>query len=326
MTAAGPPAVRWGFIGAGFVATQALAPAVHAGSLAVLQAAAAREQRRADALEPVGFSSTDYRHVLNHEDVDVVYISLTNDVHLEWILEALDSGKHVVCEKPLTLNAGQAQAAFDAARAADRLLVEAAWTQWHPRTRRLDGLIGEGTLGGIRQITAEFTFEGVPPGNYRLDAARGGGALLDVGPYVIRPLVNWGGTSWMTGEADRVVNEHATDVRTRAVLVSDGGAEAHVLASFLDPEHQALRLLTESAQVTLSAPAFTSWRQPCSLELQEGGRVWSETFATCDAYEVMVNDVSRRILGDPDSFVVGAEETLRCLRVMDLIDSAVHPS
>jgi xylose dehydrogenase (NAD/NADP) len=294
VTAAGPPAVRWGFIGAGFVATQALAPAVHAGSLAVLQAAAAREQRRADALEPVGFSSTDYRHVLNHEDVDVVYISLTNDVHLEWILEALDSGKHVVCEKPLTLNAGQAQAAFDAARAADRLLVEAAWTQWHPRTRRLDGLIGEGTLGGIRQITAEFTFEGVPPGNYRRDAARGGGALLDVG--------------------------------TRAVLVSDGGAEAHVLASFLDPEHQALRLLTESAQVTLSAPAFTSWRQPCSLELQEGGRVWSETFATCDAYEVMVNDVSRRILGDPDSFVVGAEETLRCLRVMDLIDSAVHPS
>jgi len=326
VTAASPPPVRWGFVGAGFVATRALAPAVHAGSQAVLQAAAARDRHRADALEPVGFSSADYRHVIAHDDVDVVYISLTNDLHLEWILEALDSGKHVVCEKPLAVNAAQARIAFDAALAADRLLVEAAWNQWHPRTRRLDAMIDEGVLGDIRTITAEFTFDGVPAGNYRLDATKGGGALLDVGPYVVRPLVKWGGTSWVPGEAERVVNDDATDIRTRAVLLAAEGASAQIVASFMDPEHQQLRLETESAQVTLSQPAFTSWREPSSLEVREGKRLWSESFVTCDAYEIMVDEVSRRVLGDSDAFVVTAQETLGCLHVMDLIASTVGPS
>lgn len=326
MSASSPPPVRWGFIGAGFVATKALAPAVHASPSAVLQAAAARDSRRAAALEPVAISSADYRQVITDDDVDAVYISLTNDVHLDWILSALEAGKHVLCEKPLTMNAAECRVAFDAARAADRLLVEAAWNQWHPRTRRLDELIGTGTLGPVRRVTAEFTFDGVPQGNYRLDAARGGGALLDVGPYLIRPVANWVGPSWEVDEVHRLVSEGQTDLRTRAALSAGSGAMAHVLASFTDPEHQLLRLDTDSGSATLGSPAFTSWRQPSSLELVDGGREWSESFPGCDAYEVMVSHVSRRIQGDDNTFVVTEEESLRCLHLMDLIDTAARRS
>ena len=326
MSAASPPPVRWGFIGAGFVATKALAPAVHSSPHAVLQAAAARDTRRASALEPAGISSDDYDQVITNDEVDAVYISLTNDVHLDWILQALEAGKHVLCEKPLTMNAAECRLAFDAARAAERLLVEAAWNQWHPRNRRLDELIGTGTLGRVRRVTAEFTFDGVPEGNYRLDAARGGGALLDVGPYLLRPVANWVGSTWEVDEVERLVSDQDTDLRTRAALSADSGATAHVLASFADPEHQLLRLDTDGGSATYGSPAFTSWRQPSSLELVDDGREWSESFPGCDAYEVMVTDVSRRIQGDDDSFVVSEEESFRSLHLMDLIDAAARPS
>ncbi len=326
MSAASPPPVRWGFIGAGFVATKALAPAVHSSPHAVLHAAAARDSRRAAALGPAGISSTDYRHVITDDDVDAVYISLTNDLHLDWILTALEAGKHVLCEKPLTMNAAECRVAFDAARAADRLLVEAAWNQWHPRTRRLDELVSSGTLGGVRRVTAEFTFDGVPEGNYRLDAARGGGALLDVGPYISRPVANWADSSWAVDEVERLVSDQGTDLRTRVALSAPSGARAHVLASFADPEHQLLRLDTDNGSATLGPPAFTSWRQPSSLELVDGGREWSESFQGCDAYEVMVSHVSRRIQGDDSTFAVTEEESLRCLQLMDLIDAAARRS
>ena len=314
--------VRWGFIGAGFVATKALAPAVHASPIAVLQAAAARDVGRAAALEPAGFSSSEYRRVISDDAVDVVYISLTNDAHLAWIVEALEAGKHVLCEKPITRNASECRMAFDAARAANRLLVEAAWNQWHPRTRRLDELVHSDTLGRVRGVTAEFTFDGVPDGNYRLDASRGGGALLDVGPYVVRPIATWADASWSVDDVERTISDCGTDLRTRSRLSASNGATAHVLASFTDPEHQQLRLNTASGTVTCGSPAFTSWRQTSELEIVVDGQRWTEEFPSCDAYELMVSDVSRRIRGDEDAFVITPDESVACLQLMDLISSA----
>ncbi|MEO8106602.1 MAG: Gfo/Idh/MocA family oxidoreductase [Actinomycetes bacterium] len=324
MRSAAPPPVRWGFLGAGFVASQALAPAVHASPVAVLHAAAARDAERANALEPLGFSADDYWSVVNDDTVDAVYISLANDAHLAWILAALTAGKHVLCEKPITLNASECRVAFDAAQAADRLLVEGAWNQWHPRTRRLDELMRSGTLRQVRSVTAEFTFDGVPDGNYRLDVARGGGALLDVGPYLVRPMATWTNGSWTVEDVDRTLSDRTTDLRTRATLSSSDGARAQVLASFADPEHQQLRLDTANGSAMWGSPAFTSWRQTSSLELSVDGRRWSEKFASCDAYEIMVSEVSRRIRGDEDAFVVTADESVACLQLMDLIDAAAR--
>ncbi|MFM8482023.1 MAG: Gfo/Idh/MocA family protein, partial [Actinomycetota bacterium] len=92
--------IRWGFLGAGYVASRAMAPAVHAARGAVLQAVASRDPQRSASLEPrvvVG----DYAQLLDAPDVDAVYISLTNTQHHEWVVAALQAGKHVLCEKPL---------------------------------------------------------------------------------------------------------------------------------------------------------------------------------------------------------------------------------
>ncbi len=319
MTGLATHVIRWGFLGAGFVATKALAPAVHASPHARLQAVAARDERRAAALEPIGRIATSYDEVLEDDQVDAVYISLTNEAHLRWILASLDRGKHVLCEKPITLSADECRTAFAAARAADRLLVEAAWTQWHPRTRRLDTLVRRGDLGTQPAITATFTFDGVPHTNFRLDPARGGGVLLDVGPYLLRPAANWVDDEWQLAAVECDTGPPGVDLRTRAELSTAAGAQAHVTGSFLDPEFQVLRVTGHGVSAECGPPAFTSWREPATLELTEGDRSWSETFPTCDAYELMVSAVSRRINGDDEFFVIPEDESVRCMALIDLI-------
>ena len=260
--------------------------------------------------------------VLRDDQVEAVYISLTNETHLRWITAALEAGKHVLCEKPITLDARECRAAFDAAAAADRLLVEAAWTQWHPRSRRAEALMASGDLGPTRSIDAIFTFDGVPDDNYRLDVARGGGALLDVGPYLLRPATRWEPGSWTVEAVERQVSATGTDLRTSADLTAADGANAHVVASFVDPEHQLLTVRGAALTLTWGSPAFTTWRDVATLEISDGDRSWTESFPACDAYQLMVAAVSRRIRGDTDAYVVEEDETVRCMELIDLVSTA----
>lgn len=322
MTALATGPVRWGFLGAGFVASRALAPAVHACTEAQLQVVAARDPVRAAALEPLARSTANYGDVISDDQVEAVYISLTNETHLQWITAALDAGKHVLCEKPITLDARECRMAFATAAAADRLLVEAAWTQWHPRSRRAEALMTSGELGPTRIIDGAFTFDGVPDDNYRLDAARGGGALLDVGPYLLRPVVCCGRAPWTVDAVERRVGAAGADLLTSADLTGPDGAQAYVVASFVDPEHQHLRVSGDELTMTWGAPAFTTWRDVATLELSDGERTWTESFPACDAYELMVTAVSRRIRGDSDVYIVEEDETQRCMELIDLVSAA----
>lgn len=322
MTSADTGRVRWGFLGAGFVAARAVGPAVHASPHAELQAVAAREVARAESLEPRGLAVGNYQAVLEDDSVDAVYISLTNEAHLHWITAALAAGKHVLCEKPITLNADECRRAFGAARSAGLLLVEAAWTQWHPRTQRVGAMVAAGDVGEVRTISASFTFNGVPAENYRLDPRRGGGSMLDVGPYLLRPAVTWVNEDWSVEVARRTTSEIGTDLRTSATLTTVTGAKAEVLSSFVDAEQQSLKLQGSSATVTFGSPAITSWREAAGIEITDGGTRWEESFAFCDAYELMVSSVSRRIRGDEDAYVTTEEESLGCMTLIDRIDDA----
>ena len=174
--------VRWGFLGAGYVASRAVAPAVHRSTGSVLQVVASRDTARAAALEPRRAVDS-YTTVCQADDVDVVYVSLPNDRHLPWVVAALQAGKHVLCEKPLGLDGTQVALMADAAQASGSMLVEASWNRWHPRTRRVEALLRD--ISGEVEARTWFTFTGVPTDNYRLDPDHGGGALLDVGCYAI---------------------------------------------------------------------------------------------------------------------------------------------
>jgi predicted dehydrogenase len=298
--------VRWGFLGAGFVASKGMAPAVHAADGAVLQAVGARDAGRAAALEPAG-SVGSYAQICAADDVDAVYVSLPNNDHLHWVQVALEAGKHVLCEKPLAMDAAEVGAMRAVAERADRLLVEAAWNRWHPRTRRIDELVAP--LTGQREVDAWFTFPGVPVDNYRLDPARGGGALLDVGCYTVSAALaalgvddSGGGPVVDVVSVGRTTGPTGVDLTTVASLAHPNGT-ARVTASLERPEAQGLTIEAPGLSVEFAGQAFTTWREPSVLRIVQDGVAREEQFEACDPYQIMVEAVSARIRGE-DAWVL----------------------
>lgn len=314
----GPVPVRWGFLGAGFVASKGMAPAVHAADGAVLQAVGARDHARAALLEPAAGVGS-YEQVCARDDIDAVYVSLPNDDHLHWVKAALAQGKHVLCEKPLAMNAAEVAEMRRAAESSGRLLVEAAWNRWHPRSRRVDALVEP--LTGQRDVRAWFTFPGVPAGNYRLDPARGGGALLDVGCYTVAAaLTMLGADAVDVVSVQRHLGPTGVDLTTSAVLAHANGS-ASVTASFERPEAQGLTLEAPGLGVALGGQAFTTWREPCVLRVVEDGEAREERFEACDPYQLMVQAVSGRIRGE-DPWVLPLGTSQAVAAALDAIAAA----
>ncbi len=286
--------MRWGFLGAGFVASRAMAPAVHAAGGAVLQVVGARDVTRAQGLDPVR-SVSDYAEVCHAQDVDAVYLALPNDDHLPWALEALAAGKHVLCEKPLGRSAAEVARMTAAAQQSGLLLVEAAWNRWHPRTQRFAELVA--SLRGRCEVRARFTFPGVPEGNYRLDTERGGGALLDVGCYGVAAALVALGSAVDVESVQRQLGPTGVDLRTHAVLSSVLGTAA-VTASIDDPEAQGLTVESPGCSIEFVGPAFTTWNTPSELRIVSDGIARVEQFPACDPYQLMIEAVSARIRGE----------------------------
>lgn len=307
--------IGWGFIGAGWIAQRAMAPAVHHAEGAHLQSVASRDMERSRLLEPRSVHEK-YEGVLADPDVDVVYICLANHQHLEWVTAALEAGKHVLCEKPLAMNAAEAELMAAAARQADRLLVEAVWNQWHPRFRRLVELVNSGGLGQITEIDSAFTFPASLDGNYRNHPEFGGGAWMDVGGYQVQ--------AWLALMADedcsvqavqRTIGGTGIDLTTEVTARIGERTIAAGVASFERPEDQRLVVTGSEATAWLEPQqAFTTWREPSTLQLND----ITETFPKADAYQLMVEAVSDRVAG-ADSWVVPLEQSLRTASVLDLI-------
>jgi predicted dehydrogenase len=310
--------VRWGFLGAGYVASRAMATAVHSAEGATLYAVASRDEARSRALEPTIVHS-DYRSLVDDPMVDAVYISLTNAQHAQWVVAALESGKHVLCEKPLAMNAAEARMMFDVAKRSDRLLVEASWVRWHPRFRRMAALVNEGALGEVTSIESAFTFVGDMTDNYRLQSEWGGGALLDVGCYQAQAWVAFtgGAPDVSITSVERTLSDTGVDLTTRATAIIGGAVRSTMLGSFVLPATQSLVVTgTETSMRTGAGESFTSWCEASSLSIG----THEERFALVNAFVVMVEEMSRSVLG-VNGWVVPMSDSIRCAATLDSIAS-----
>jgi predicted dehydrogenase len=163
-------------------------PGAHASPKVELVAVASRDQARAEAYAreweiPRAYGS--YEALLEDPEVDAVYISLPNTMHVEWSIRSVEAGKHVLCEKPLTRDPADAEAAFDAADRAQRILMEAFMYRHNPQTKRLRRLVDEGAVGDVRLIRSAFSYSLYDEQNIRLRTDVEGGALMDVGCYCV---------------------------------------------------------------------------------------------------------------------------------------------
>ena len=308
--------VNWGFLGAGFVASRGLAPAVHASRGANLYAVASRDEKRSATLEPERVHAT-YDELLADERVDAVYISLSNSQHIEWVTKSLEAGKHVLCEKPLGLNAKETEAMFDIAAHNDQLLIEAVWGRWHPRFARIVHLVTAGEIGDIEHIETAFTFTSEMTDNYRLNPSMGGGALLDVGCYQAHAWVALtnGATDFSITELARTVGPTGIDLTTDVNVRINNGVTAHAVSSFALPSNQQFIIRGTNGQIsTETGESFTTWNEASSLLVNDV----REEFPVTNAFVEMVENVSRVIEGD-SGWVVPSTDSIRVAQILDSI-------
>jgi predicted dehydrogenase len=308
--------IRWGFLGAGSIARKALTPAVHGAKNAILQAVASRDAIRSQSLEPVKVHAT-YQDLLDDPEIDAVYISLANHQHCEWSIKALQAGKHVLCEKPIAMDAKEARLMAEAAKNNNRMLVEAVWTRWHPRFIRMVELVQSGAIGEIKAIDASFTFPGSLEGNYRLAPEMGGGSLFDVGPY---PLHAWsaltqGNLKMKINSIQRNTGSTGVDMTTRIDATLNGSIAVNALTSFEREEEQLLLVTGSVSSIeNIGNDAFTSLRNPSVLKVGD----LLESFAPVDPYQLMVENFGARINGE-ESWILPIEETIRVMEILDEI-------
>ena len=294
--------VNWGFIGAGGLATGTTAKSLHNAHNANLFAAAARDKSRALGLSPkIAYDS--YEKLIQDPNIEAVYISLNNDAHLPWILKSLDAGKHVLCEKPMVLNAGETINAYAHAKDKGLLLVEAVWSLWHPRAQRMQELVSSNAIGSPTNYLGTFTFDGVTKGNYRLDPNKGGGALYDVGIYPLHALVALldEDTRYSLTQAEKENHGEQVDMTMKAQFDfenSHSKGSGAIVSSFA--MHPSQRFVLKGSEGEISLPkdqAFTSFNQASELILTVNGQKHTEHFAPVDPYQLMFENVSDRISG-----------------------------
>jgi xylose dehydrogenase (NAD/NADP) len=322
MTVAISGRFRWAVLGPGFVATRAVMPAIAGSRNGVIHAVASRDLARAEAAARPFDAPRVYRGysaALADPAVDGVYLALPNHLHAHWAVRAAEAGKHILCEKPLATNAAEAAAIVAACRQAGVLLMEAVMYRFHPRSRRIEAIVGSGAIGEVRSIHAAFTFPLRDPTTYRLVPEFGGGALLDVGCYGINAA------RWIAGrEPDHTaaLSRHdGIDWRTDALLGFPGGTVAHVLAAFDAAEHQRLTIVGTDGELSIRL-AFTAWREDeTTLRVQTAAGDSVLSFPPADPYRMMVEQFVAAARGEEPP-LLPPDDGLKTLEALDAVRRA----
>ena len=178
--------VKWGLLSTALINDLNLAGAAESSEVNVIGVASRDEERARSYANEHGLERSygSYEALLADPDIEAVYVSLPNSLHVEWTLRALDAGKHVLVEKPFSKHPDQVEEAFDRAEAAGLVLSEGFMWRHHPQARRLTELIDSGVAGRVRVVRTAFAFDLATErgaGDTRFDPALDGGALMDVG-------------------------------------------------------------------------------------------------------------------------------------------------
>lgn len=230
--------LRWGVIGTAGIADRAVVPAIGASRNGRVVAVASRDPERARAFaaaHSIPRAHGSYEALLEDESIDAVYVPLPNSMHRDWTTRATSYGKHVLCEKPLGLDAAECEEMRSAADLNGVKVMEAFMYRFHPRTERVVAEVRNGQVGRVRSIRAVFTFDlGGAEDDIRLDAALGGGALMDVGCYCVSVARTLAGREPISVEATAQWAGSRVDAQLSGVLRFENDLTADIECSLTD--------------------------------------------------------------------------------------------
>jgi D-xylose 1-dehydrogenase (NADP+, D-xylono-1,5-lactone-forming) len=299
--------VKWGIVSTANI-NRKMIPGAHASDKVELVAVASREQARADAYAreweiPRAYGS--YDDLLADAEVEAVYISLPNTLHCEWSINAMEAGKHVLCEKPLSRDPGEVSAAFDAAERTGMLMSEAFMWRHNPQTKKLKELVDGGAIGELRLIRSTFSYSLYDDANIRLRTDVDGGALMDVGCYCVSGSRLLGGESLEAhGLARR--GPSGTDWVTAGVLRFPNDVLATFDCGTALPNRDELEAIGSEGSLFLDDP----WH--CNtpvIELRRDGEVERIELEREDSYRLELENVSDAIRGEGE-LLLGRDDAM----------------
>lgn len=299
--------IRFGILSTAKIGRTKAIPAIQHSELCRVTAISSRtmESARAaaDALSiPKAYDS--YEALLADPDIDAVYIPLPNHLHVAWAIKALEAGKHVLCEKPIGLNTGEANKLINAeGRHPGLKIMEAFMYRHHPQWVEAKRLVDAGEIGELKTIQSFFSYYNADPDNIRNRADIGGGAMMDIGCYTISlsRFIFGGEPTRGVGFMDRDP-EFGTDRLFSGMLDFKGRVSSFTCSTQL-ADYQRVNIFGATGRIEILIPFNAPPDRPCALVLQRDNvpkdeQLRTVTFEICDQYSIQADLFARAILDD----------------------------
>ena len=322
--------VLWGVLGAANIAVQKVIPAMQRGEWCEIAAIASRDANKAEQAAgdldiPKAYGS--YEDLLADPEIEAIYNPLPNHLHVPWSIRAAEAGKHVLCEKPVALDAHQARKLFEVQARTGVKIGEAFMVRTHPQWLRARELVRAGRIGDLRSIMGFFSYFNRDAANIRNVADWGGGGLMDIGCYPIYT------SRFIFEEEPRRVMallerdpEMHTDRLTSGMLDFPSGQSVFTCSTQLVP-YQRMQLFGTTGRIEIEIPFNAPNHRPCHIFVDDGSDLFgagveTESFPVCDQYTIQGDIFSRAIRGEGE-VPVPLEDAIRNMAVIDaLVKSA----
>lgn len=317
--------VKWGILSTAKIGRDKVIPALKKAKGLEVAAIASRNEDNARAVaKELGIAKAygSYEALLADSDIDVIYNPLPNHLHVPMTVEAVKAGKHVLCEKPIALDAAEARQLLDLRQ--DRFVMEAFMVRSHPQWQRAREIVESGELGTLQSIQAYFSYDNQDPQNIRNKAELGGGGLMDIGCY---PIV--ASRYFYDAEPERVVSlvdrdmRFGTDRQTSVMLDFGQGRHAQFTVSTQSAPYQRINLVGTSKRLEILIPFNAPAGEETILRLDSGkvlgdGAMEVERIAACDQYTLQGELFSRVVRGE-EELQYGIGDAIQNMEVIEAI-------
>jgi predicted dehydrogenase len=318
--------VRWGVLSTAAIGLKKVIPGMQAGQFSTIAAIASRDKAKARAAaDELGIENAygSYEELLADPAIDAIYNPLPNQMHVPWTAKAAEAGKHVLCEKPLSLTLAEAKSLLEVRARTGVKIGEAfmirSFTQW----LRVQELLRSGRIGQVRAVMAAFSYFNTDPKNIRNIVECGGGALYDIGCYCIQAArVGFGASPKRVAGLIERDPQMGTDRLTSALLDFDGGQATFVCSTQMVP-YQRVHFFGTKGRIEIEIPFNAPPDRPTRIFIDETGELFgsgivTEEFPTADQYTMQGDAFSRAIL-DNTEVPVPLEDAIANMAVIEAI-------
>ena len=318
--------IRWGVLSTANIGLKKVLPGMQQGEFSTVTAIASRhlaKAKKAAASLDIPRAYGSYEELVADPNIDAIYNPLPNQLHVPWTIKAAEAGKHVLCEKPIGLTVAEAESLIEVRERTRVKIGEAFMVRTHPQWLRTRALINEGRIGKLRAVMGCFSYFNVDPANIRNHVEYGGGALLDIGCYLIQASRYSFGQepSRVVASIDRDPQMHV-DRLTSVLLEFEGGHSIFTCSTQLIA-YQRLQFFGTRGRIEIEIPFNAPKDRPTRIFVDRNGDlsgsgITREEFAVFDQYTLQGDEFSKAILNDTE-VPVPLEEAIRNMRVIEAI-------